>query len=215
MMSESDYQRYLSALLAGDRQQCTEVVFHLLKKNLDTEIIYTDLLQRSLYRIGELWAENRISVAAEHLATAVTENILATLYPYILSNRNSLGRKAVISCSVNEYHQVGARMVADIMEAHGWDASFLGANTPAEDMLELLEEKKPEILGLSVSIYFNMSSLLKMIEKIHTHFPQLDIIVGGQAFYWGGKDLVKDLSHVTYIPSLQSLIQTICPEKTQ
>ena len=36
-------------------------------------------------------------------------------------------------------------MVADIMESHGWDAWFLGADTPLEDLLSLLQDKQPGV----------------------------------------------------------------------
>jgi MerR family transcriptional regulator, light-induced transcriptional regulator len=112
----------------------------------------------------------------------VTEHLLSVVYPRILEKRSPNGKKMVISCSVNEYHQVGAIMVADIMEGLGWDVWFLGANTPVEDLLSLIQEKNPDALGLSVSIYFNMASLVRTIEVVRSHYPGLDIVVGGQAF---------------------------------
>ncbi len=211
-IDETFYEWYLAALLAGDRPQCTDLVSRLLEKEIRTEVVYTQLFQRSLYRIGELWEHNRISVAVEHLATAITESLLATVYPRILAGRSPGGRKAVISCSVNEYHQVGARMVADIMEGQGWDAWFLGANTPVEDLLRLIEEKKPDILGLSVSIYFNMAPLKKMIQVVRSHYAGLDILVGGQAFRWGGREVPRMFPKTTFLPSLEELTCMIGPE---
>jgi len=208
-IDEAIYRRYLSALLVGDRPQCTQVVNQILQKGLAAKTIYTDLFQRSLYRVGELWEQNRISVAVEHLATAITERLLALVYPQVLANRPPTDRRAVISCSVNEYHQVGARMVADILEGHGWDAWFLGANTPVEDLLLLVDEKRPDMLGLSVSLYFNIGALIRMMEKVRSHYRELDIVVGGQAFRWGGVETVERFSNVAYIPSLHELVQTI------
>jgi MerR family transcriptional regulator, light-induced transcriptional regulator len=208
-IEDAVYQVYLSALLAGDRPQCMEVLNRFLREDLSVETLYTDLFQRSLYRIGELWEQNRISVAVEHLATAITESLLTAVYPQILDVRALSGRKAIISCSVNEFHQVGARMVADVLEVHGWDAWFLGANTPVEDLLQLIDEKRPDALGLSVSIYFNMGPLTRMMEKVRSHYKDLEILVGGQAFRWGGTDIAGRFPNTTYIPSLHDLIQTI------
>ena len=55
MMDETVYQRYLSALLQGNRSQCMEVVSRLLDTDVPTETLYTDLFQRALYEIGERW----------------------------------------------------------------------------------------------------------------------------------------------------------------
>jgi methanogenic corrinoid protein MtbC1 len=208
MVDEAVYLQYLSGLLAGDRTRCMETVSLLLEKGTKPEHLYT-VFQRALYSIGELWEQNRISVAVEHLATAITETLLAAVYPIILSGRSKIDKKVIVSCSVNEYHQVGARMVADIMESHGWDAWFLGANTPAEDLLLLIQEKKPDMLALSISIYFNMASLGKLIQIVRSNYPGLSIIVGGQAFRWGEADVIKPFGNVTYFPSLEKLIQEI------
>ena len=213
MIEETLYQQYLSALLAGDRRPCEESVQHLLEKNMAPELLYTDLFQKSLYRIGELWEQNRISVAVEHLATAITEHLLSLIYPRLLAGRQPNNRRAVISCSVNEYHQVGARMVSDIMESHGWDVWFLGANTPLNDMMNLIQEKKPDVLGLSISIYFNMASMVKVIETVRSHYRDMDIIVGGQAFRWGGEERIKPFAKTHVISNPAELIRTLGPEK--
>ena len=205
MISEELYCRYLSALLQGDTRHCTTIVTGLLEENIQLTNLYTELLQKSLYRVGELWETNRISVAVEHLATAITERMLASVYPTLLSGVKASGRKALISCSVNEYHQIGARMVADIMETRGWDVCFLGANTPAVDMLRMIAARPPEILGLSVSVYFNMASLHKMVEIVRASFPSLDIFVGGQGFRWGGTDIGKKFANIEYVASITSL----------
>jgi len=213
MIEEPLYQQYLSALLAGDRPHCEESVHRFLEKNIPVETLYMDLFQKSLYRIGELWEQNQISVAVEHLATAITEHLLSLVYPRLLAGREPNNRRAVISCSVNEYHQVGARMIADIMESRGWNVWFLGANTPLNDMMRMMQEKKPAVLGLSISIYFNMAALVKVIEAVRAHFRNIDIIVGGQAFRWGGGEMIKPFAGIHVIPNSEALIKTLGSER--
>jgi len=209
MISEDVYNRYLEALLRGDSSTCLKMAGGLLGEQVRPVALYVELLQRSLYQVGELWEHNRVSVATEHLATAITERILAAIYPSLLSETPPHGRTAIICCSANEYHQIGARMVADLMESTGWNVSFLGANTPIDDLLGMIEERSPDFVGLSVSLYFNMAALHRVIDRIHGNYRNLDIIVGGQAFRWGGGDIALRHPRVTYIPSLTALEQTI------
>jgi methanogenic corrinoid protein MtbC1 len=204
-ITDSVYDRYLGALLSGDSTACTRQVQQVLDADVAIATLYTDLFQRSLYRVGELWETNRISVAVEHLATAITERLLAGVYPRVLSMRQPARHKAVVSCGVNEYHQVGARMVADVMELNGWDAWFLGASTPVKDLLSLIDEKKPDLVGLSLSMYFNLGPLKDLIQTLKAHYRQLDILIGGQAFRWGGSDIAGQFANVTYVPSLETL----------
>ncbi len=96
---------------------------------MELKSLYMDLFQRSLYAVGELWELNKISVAREHLATAITESLLNLVYPRLFENTPT-GKKVVVSCAANELHQIGGKIVADFFELNGWESHFLGANTP-------------------------------------------------------------------------------------
>ncbi len=208
MISEELYSLYLQGLLSGDRSRCGDIVRDLLDRNVTVKTLYLDLFQRSMYEVGSLWEMNKVSVAVEHLATSITESLLTLAYPRIFSAEH-VGKKAVISCVANEYHQIGGKMVADIFELHGWDGYFLGANTPINALLQMVQDKQPDLVGLSLSIFFNMPNLYNVLDQLRTAFPEMPVIVGGQAFRWGGRDIDKRYAGVTHIASLDDLQQNI------
>ena len=198
------YQTYLASLLRGDKEECLNIVITLLQDKIEIRQLYTDLFQKSMYRVGELWERNEISVAREHLATTITENMLSITYPHLCTGLQS-EKKAIISCTANEYHQLGGKMVADIFELHGWDAYFLGANTPVNELLKFIDEIQPDLIGLSLAVYFNVPALKATLEAIQAHFKNLDILVGGQAFVWGGTGVLKNYPGTNYLESLAQL----------
>lgn len=204
MIDENLYQGYLKALLAGQRAECHATVQGLLDSGIEIKELYDHLFQRSLYQVGELWEQNKISVAKEHLATSITEGLLNLVYPRIFATER-VGKKAVVSCGANEFHQIGGKMVADILELNGWDGHFLGANTPIEDLLNHVEDVQPDIVALSLSILSNKEALIRSIDSIQGDFPQMDILVGGQAFRHGGTGFLKNYSNVEFLPSLRAL----------
>lgn len=210
MISEIIYKDYLRLLLQGHRSGCGRIVNQLLDQDVEIKALYTDLFQKSLYTVGELWEFNKISVAKEHLATAITEGLLNLTYPRLFGDENqSSSRTAIISCAANEYHQIGGKMVADIFELNDWDAHFLGANTPVDHMLAYIQETKPDLVGLSLSIFFNLAALKSEIEAIRSNFHNLDLLIGGQAFRFGGIQMTKQYSGTEYIPSLAELEKII------
>ena len=148
-----------------------------------------------------MWEVNRISVAVEHLATATVESLFSLVYP-ILFSRERVGRSAIVACVANEYHQVGANMIADVLELNGWDGVFLGANTPVGDLLYMIDDSGPRFVGLSLAIYFNLRELLEAIGRIRGRFEELPILVGGQAFRWGGKEAVEAIPGVHLVGDL-------------
>lgn len=206
MISDGLYQNYLNCLLKGRRLVCHQIVQQLLDREILIRNLYTDLFQRSLYRVGELWEHNRITVAREHLVTALTEGLMGRVYPVLFHmEKTSKGKKVIVSCAANEFHQVGGKMVADLFEMNGWDAYFIGANTPVDQLIKHIDEEAPDMVGLSLSVYFNLSNFKTALEAIRTHYPTLDIMVGGQAFKWGGLDLLRGRSGMEYIATLEHL----------
>ena len=168
--------------------------------------LYLNLFQRSLYQVGELWEQHRISVAVEHLATAITERVMMIAQPLIFSGPVR-DRSIIIGCVADEYHQLGGRMVADLAEFHGWRGHFLGASTPLEGLLKMIDERKPDLLWLSLSVYFNLPALLKALDAVSGSFPGLPVLVGGQAFCsrWGGTAALQGYSDVRCIATLDEL----------
>ena len=204
MIANELYQTYLNSLLKGDKEKCLHIVTTLLEDKIEIRELYTELFQKSMYRVGELWEINEISVAREHLATTITESMLSITYPHLFTGLQS-AKKAIISCTANEYHQLGGKMVADIFELHGWDTHFLGVNTPINELLTCIDEIKPDLIGLSLAVYFNIAALEATLAAIHAHFNKLDILVGGHAFIWGGTGVLKKYPGTNYLESLAQL----------
>lgn len=198
------YQSYLDGLLANDRQQCRTSFERWLDTGTELRSLYEDLVQRSLYAVGELWERGRISVATEHMSTAITESLLNLTYPRLFAQPR-VGKSAVVACVANEYHQIGGKMVADLFELHGWRGYFLGANTPVRDVITLMSEKQPDVAALSVSVTFSLDSLVQAAREIREAFPATPILVGGQAFRWGGRERVEQISGVRCMTSLSEL----------
>lgn len=195
---------YFDALLKGNRDKCAEIVNSLLKEKVEAIDLYENLFQRSMYRIGKLWDQNKICVAEEHIATYITD----TLVDVVCSKLNKAGKKnktIVITCVEKEFHCIGAKIIVDYFEFIGWDVIMLGANTPVSELLRVIENNKPDLIGISNSFYLNVLRLLKFIEAIKNKYPEQKIIVGGQALSEGKDNLLEKYNNVTYIASLKEI----------
>ena len=200
----AEYRAYMTALLAGDRRRCLAILSDRLDRGAAIRDLYEGLFRDSLYEVGDLWESNRISVAAEHMATAITEGLMNGLYDRIVSARR-IQRKAVVASVAGELHQVGGKMVADVFEMRGWDSYYLGADIPAGELVRLVRDIRPDAAGLSMSLYFHLDSLKKTLRRLRDGFPDLAVIVGGQAFRHGGGGTVEKEPNVRYIDSLPAL----------
>jgi methanogenic corrinoid protein MtbC1 len=176
----------------------------MLESGVPVKEIYTDVIKRSMYRIGQLWENDRTSIAREHQATKITEIMISLIYPYILKVPK-IDKKVIVTCTDKEFHELGARMVSDIFELNGWKSIYLGANTPKDELIRLIEEENPDVVAISINFYINIVRLIKEIELISEKCPDLQIVVGGQAFSNGNKELLEKYDNVKYISCLDSL----------
>ena len=195
---------FLQNLLKGNRANCSAIARKYLEVNPSVKDLYEQVFKTSLYEVGRLWETNQITVATEHLATAITEGILNELFEQIISTEK-INKKVVVACVENEHHQVGVKMVADVFEMKGWESFFLGTGIPTSELIKFIQETGPDILAVSLSVYFNFANLLKMLEIIRVHFPELKIILGGQAFVHVTGEALERLGNVIIFTDLYLL----------
>ena len=195
---------FLEALLTGNRVRGSEIVKEIYNKGFSIEDIYENLIRSALYEVGRLWETGKISVATEHLASAIVESILIEMYHNILSF-SIKEKKVVVSCMENEFHQIGSRMVADIFEHNDWETYYLGANTPTPELIPFVRDKKPDILALSLTLSQNLPVLDQVLANIRKELPEIPVIIGGQAFQRAGRDLESKYKNVRFLENLKSL----------
>ena len=179
-----DYKdSFLAGLLEGDHRKCLGLAKDYLESGESVEAFYLHVIQPALYEIGMLWERGTISVAQEHLASAIVTRVMATTSMVAIPAHEARGR-AVIAASPNEFHETGAWMISDALERQGWEVRYLGANTPVSDLLSLLADFKPDLLAISVTMPFNITAAKELIAAVREsdNLKSPYVVVGGLAF---------------------------------
>lgn len=172
---------YLQAVLSSDRRAAMNVVEHSLRSS-EPASVYVDVIATAMHAVGRLWQGNKISVAREHMATATTQYVLAQVYSQHSPPDHSRG-KAVVSGMQGEFHQLGAHMVADVLDYDGWDVRFLGTNMPHDGILAAIEEHHATVVGLSATMLLSTPKLVALIDDIKRRLPSTRILVGGSLVF--------------------------------
>jgi methanogenic corrinoid protein MtbC1 len=175
-------QEYLKVILAGKRKTALEIIMDAYRGGYPIPGIYMDVFQEALYEIGRLWETNKITVADEHMGTAITQYVMSNLYQYLERPDKQRG-KVVMTGVQGELHQVGANMVADILEADGWDVMFLGTNVPADGVIQSIRKHGADLFGISSTMLFNIPRVIELAEAVRKEFSDsVRIMLGGGAF---------------------------------
>jgi methanogenic corrinoid protein MtbC1 len=195
---ESLLERYVAAQLNGDRRSALRVVVDEgLGRGVPLPTLYLDVIQAAQYRIGELWQRNRISVAQEHLATAISQLAVAELYR-ALPAAAPIDRRVLVACVGGELHDLGARITADFFEMAGFQVRYLGANVPSESLVPMVRDDPPDLLVLSVTMSFHVDMLREAVWRTRqVAGDRMRLAIGGQAFTWA-PELVGQLGAEIY-----------------
>lgn len=178
----SESAAFEEALLSGNRRDANALLDLSLERG-DTLLNFElHVIQPALYGIGHKWQCNQVSVAQEHLATALSQSVMNRgLMKTPLPRGN--GRKVVLACVDGNNHSAGLQMVADGFFLAGWEVQYLGADVPTQSLVKHVVQCKPDLVGLSVSfaqqLHAARECMAQLTQAMHGSRPP--VIIGGLA----------------------------------
>ncbi|MDZ7728749.1 MAG: cobalamin-dependent protein [Dehalococcoidia bacterium] len=175
-------EAFEAALLAGNQTDAQAIVTTLLESGKSLVEIELHVMQAALYHIGDLWQENQVSVAQEHMASAMVQSIM-TIALVRSTPPPSTGQRVLLACVEGNNHAIGLRMVSDAFQLRGWDVQYLGANVPTSALTQQIEEWRPGLVGLSVAFAQHLPAARATISLLEARFGDARpaVIVGGLA----------------------------------
>lgn len=173
--------RFVVAQLAGDRREayrlCVEECLAYGARVVDVQ---SQVIRAAQRRIGSLWETNQISIAQEHLATGISQVVMARLYDAEPPGARN-GKRIAIACVEGELHDLPARLVADYLDYAGFTVDFFGASTPARALVDALRVTPADLVALSATMTFHAPALREAVAVLRAAFPALPIVIGGRA----------------------------------
>lgn len=168
----------LEALLAFDENKAQELLNQTFSL-FSIDKVVQEILAQLLVRIGELWEEEKITVAHEHFATAFLRSRIGMIF-HTLPIDGYLP-KVLAVCSTDESHELGLLIFTLYLRRKGFEVIYLGASIPEKDIETVLEDTDPSILFLSCTLMSNLPKCLNLIDRINEKHSDLTIGVGGGA----------------------------------
>lgn len=170
---------YLRLLLAGDRNGATKLVDSAINQGMSLNALYHDVFWECQKELGQLWESGRINIAQEHLATSITIDQMARLRMRAISTTPHYHR-VVVTTLPGDVHGLGAQMVADLLAFDGWDVDFLGTETPVADLVDLIANRKPSLLALSIGLPRLLPLAKEAIASVRACSNSPKVLVGGR-----------------------------------
>jgi excisionase family DNA binding protein len=177
----ADWARRLEArLVEGDEAGAWGVVESALASGMEPAGIYTEMLGPALVSVGQRWYDGEISVAVEHLASAVALRIVGRLGPRFARKGRSRGR-VVVTTPEGELHGIPAAMLSDLLRAAGFEVTDLGVDVPSEALAGMIERsERPTAVCISATRAESDRQIKRAVKAVRAS-TDAPILVGGAA----------------------------------
>jgi MerR family transcriptional regulator, light-induced transcriptional regulator len=207
----AEFQRaFAEALLAGDRDAAERIVREAIEASLGEGLIDDEVIRPALVLVGDLWAEGSISIADEHLATAIAVRVLALQRETFRVAGRRAGHRVVLAGVEGEHHVVGLEMACSLLLNAGYDVRMLGADLPVAAVAPAVERHHPAVFGFTAATAETAVRLPAAVAAVRAASATTGILVGGRGVGLGlvaGRDLAICRHVADVVGQVDALVQ--------
>ncbi|MFG3153768.1 cobalamin-dependent protein [Streptomyces sp. NPDC048219] len=175
-------EKLWTAARAADEYAALDVVTGALDAGLEAETVLLEVIGAVQHTVGVEWAANRMSVADEHAATAISDRAIAALP---VRRPRTFRGKVTVACVDKEWHALPARLLAETLRLRGWRVGYLGAQVPTAHLISQIHRTGADAVCLSAALSTRLPlahAAITAIQAIGT-----PVMVGGLAFGADGR----------------------------
>ena len=149
---EQAIRLFAEAALRGDSPALVAQLAGLRLRGHSLAELFDEIVTPALHRIGDEWAQGKLSVAEEHVAAQAVIDVVARSQPLaeppgepVRADRGT----AVVAAVAGELHDIASRMAACLLRAQGFEVLAPLAQTPARDLADLILRARASVVALS------------------------------------------------------------------
>ena len=148
---------------------------------------YDKLLKPVMYRIGDLWQQEKLDVATEHASTNTAISLIKSINERITTRTRVLGTlsqyKTVICTPDGGLHGLACNIIESLLLSKGFKVYNISTSIPTEYIIEYIRDLEPDIIFISITLAENIKPAERLIQQIHLKYNnKLPVVVGGSAF---------------------------------
>ena len=165
----------------ADVDEARGVVLEELESGIDPLNI-VDIMSRTLSEVGEKYEKGDLFLSELMWIGYLASEITSLLNPYLPSGRKQAKGKIVVGTVKGDIHDIGKNIVVMMLQADGWEVVDLGVDVTIERFVEVVREKKPDVLGLSALLTSTMEEMKAVVEALERSGlrNKVKVIVGGR-----------------------------------
>ena len=178
-------EKLYKRLTEGDIEESLKI-YQKCIKDFDTIKFLDNIFKPVMYKIGEDWENGTISIATEHVASNIAQTLVKNIREQV--NKSTNKKKILICVPAGEEHHLGCDVLETYFSLKGFKVYNMGTSIPTESILNFIDNNKPDVIILSITIKDNLLAGQRLVKKINKEYD-IPIFVGGLAVQ--GKKIPK------------------------
>ena len=179
------FSQIIEALRSYRIERCEQLLKRALLAHEPLEYA-RDILLPALQQIGELWHEEKINIAQEHMFSSCVKRIILTLVNTMHqpSKRNP---SMLFATPSGEPHEFGILLGSLIAASQQYNCYYVGADLPAFDIIDACKHLKPDVIVIGVvksPVEIQTAIELEKLMKFTVTGPSKLWLAGQGAHFW-------------------------------
>ncbi|MCV0409347.1 cobalamin-dependent protein [Nitrosopumilus sp.] len=154
-------------------------IYEEYAKLFNTTSFFDKILKPVMYKIGDDWANNKISIATEHVSSNVAQTLVKIIMDQVSGTGNK--KKILICVPLGEEHHLGCDVLETYLSIKGFKVYNIRTPIPTESILSFIDNNKPDAVLVSITLEDNLAAGQRLVRKIKDH-KDIPILIGGFAF---------------------------------
>ncbi|MGB8213213.1 MAG: B12-binding domain-containing protein [Anaerolineales bacterium] len=172
-------EQLAEALFQHDLRRADQVMSDMLAFSSPEEIIL-NVISPVLAELGEAWADGRITVTDEHLAS---NYLRQRLLMWMVSGPPAYTTSPIVlACAPGEWHEGSLLMLGVLLRRQGWPVAYLGQDVPFADLSIFVQQIQPAAVVLVAMRTESARQLVDWPQWIRQIANQPLIAFAGRAF---------------------------------
>jgi len=182
MSKEKILNEISEAIVNLDQEKALELAKRAITDDLNLLDVVEHGFGAGIRKIGDLWDEGEIFLPELMLGGKIMQEAMEILLPHLKEHSETFNRGTVVIATIEgDIHSIGKTIVGTMLSANGYDVHDLGADVPAEKIVDEAIKVHANIIGVSALLTTTMTGQKRVVEilKERNLRSQFKVILGG------------------------------------
>ncbi len=176
-----DLKQLYESILEGNAKVARDTTEQALAENIDPQVLMQEYMIPAMNEVGHRYEINEYFVPELLIAARAMKASLELIRPLLTEKGAEPVGSVVIGTVKGDLHDIGKNIVGAMLEGAGFEVIDLGVDVPPEKFIDVIKNRKVNLMAMSALLTTTMSSMKTTIEALNASGlrDHVKIMIGG------------------------------------